>query len=291
MACYRPIQIHVGSDSIRPGGPKIWGERTVPCGNCMGCRSKQARDWAFRIMHETQMHESSWFITLTYSNERIPPNGSLNPADLRTFVKNLRRNRSPGSLSYFACGEYGEITQRPHYHAVLYGTPLLDKYILRASDTRPVWRSKTLESHWPDGHAEFSTVTPGSASYVAGYVNKKVSKKVNPEAYTRVNKDTGELIELQKEFSRMSLKPAIGKRWIEKYWQDVYPRDFVVMNGKEFKPPRYYDKWMEANHPEIMFEVKCKRDDEAEYIPKEKLIAKERIHASRTELFQKRQTV
>jgi len=289
MACYGPISVGVPRDSIRPGGPKIWSEVTVPCGFCLGCRAKQARDWAFRILHETRVHDSAWFVTLTYSNENIPAYGSLYPEHLRILFKTLRRDGH--KISYFACGEYGETTQRPHYHAVLYGLDLLDKHLLRDSPRTPVWRSPFLESYWTHGLSEFSSVTPGSASYVAGYVRKKVRKKTFPEHYTRVDPDTGELVDLEPEFSRMSLKPAIGKRWIEKYWEDVYPRDFVVMNGKEYKPPRYYDKWMEKNHPEIMFEVKMKRDSEAEYIPPEKLQAKEKIHRARSNLYEKRNTV
>jgi hypothetical protein len=288
MACYHPIKVGVPKDSFRPGGPKIWVEQTVPCGHCLGCRADQARDWSIRIMHETQMHEQSWFLTLTYSNEEIPTNGSLNPAHLQAFFKALRRDHPPKSISYYACGEYGERTQRPHYHAVLYGVDFLDRAFLRHPSSGPVWRSQTLESYWPHGLSEFSTVTPGSAAYVAGYVRKKVSQKADPNHYTRVDPDTGELIELTKEFNRMSLKPAIGKRWIEKYWSEVYPTDQVVVAGRTFRPPRYYDKWMDQHHPHLMFNVRFNRDRNAEFIAREKLAAKEKIHAARVELYQQR---
>lgn len=86
----------------------------------------------------------------------------------------------------------------------------------------------------------------------------------------------------------MSLKPAIGKRWIEKFWQDAYPRDYVVMDGLQFKPPRYYDKWMEKHHPDIMFDVRFKRDKEAKILEETKLAMKEKIHAARVELYQQR---
>ena len=291
MACYHPITIGVPKDSIRAGGPKIWVEQTVPCGGCLGCRADQARDWAIRIIHETRVHKSSWFLTLTYSDERIPLHGTLNPPDLRAFFKAVRREYPPRTISYFACGEYGETTQRPHYHAVLFGADFLDKYLHRDHPTKPVWRAPSLESYWPHGHSEFSTVTPGSASYVAGYVRKKVSAKVNPDHYTRVDDTTGELVELHQEFSRMSNRPAIGKRWIEKHWRDVYPRDFFVLDGKEFKPPRYYDKWMDQHHPELMFEVRMERDQNARYLAVEKLQAKEKIHAARVDLHQRRNAV
>jgi len=83
----------------------------------------------------------------------------------------------------------------------------------------------------------------------------------------------------------MSRRPAIGLRWIEKFWRDVYFRDFVVMKGREYKPPCFYDKWMEKNHPKIMAEVKAKRDLEAVWLPFEKLTAKEKIHNSRDALY------
>ena len=44
----------------------------------------------------------------------------------------------------------------------------------------------------------------------------------------------------------MSLKPGIGASWMEKYADEVYPRDYVVVNGKKAKPPRYYDKMLDA---------------------------------------------
>lgn len=290
MACYHPITLPVKQKPITPDGRAFWVERTLPCGKCLGCRANQARDWSIRIMHETQMHDAAWFLTLTYSNERIPENGSLDPTHLRKLFKDLRRSQEQ-PISYFACGEYGEETQRPHYHAVVYGVDFLDKHIHRPDPTRPVWRAKSLEDHWPHGISEFSTVTPGSAAYVSGYVRKKVSKRDNPEAYTRVDDDTGELVEIHPEFSRMSLKPAIGKRWIEKYWTDVYPRDYVVVAGMEFRPPRYYDKWMDQNHPDIMFDVRYQRDQNAVYLAEEKLLAKEKIHDARTKLFSSRKKI
>lgn len=291
MPCYHPIDIPVKHKPIREGARPVWQTRTLPCGRCLGCRANQAREWSIRIMHETQMHNSAWFLTLTYDNENLPENGSLCPTHLQGFFKTLRRDHPTGSISYFACGEYGEKTQRPHYHAVLYGPDFLDKYIHRPSPTSPVWKSQTLDSYWTHGLSEFSTVTPASAAYVAGYVRKKISTRYHPDAYTRVEPTTGELFDIQPEFSRMSLKPAIGKRWIEKYWPDVYPKDFVVIGGKKFHPPRYYDKWMDTHHPQIMFDVRYKRDADNIYIPEDKLQATETIHHARVSLFQNRDKI
>ena len=120
---------------------------------------------------------------------------------------------------------------------------------------------------------------------------KKVHRKVNPHAYTRVNPLTGELVELHEEFSRMSTRPAIGRRWIERYWEEVYPRDSVVLNGREQKPPRYYDKWMDQHHPEVMMLVREKRYEESQDLSSYSLAAKEKIHEARVGLYQKRDTI
>jgi hypothetical protein len=250
------------------------------------------------------MHDAAWFLTLTYANERIPNHGSLSPPDLRRFFKALRRSEPPRSVSYYACGEYGDQTQRPHYHAVLFGPQFLDRVHLRDSPTSPVWRSPSLESHWPHGLCEFGTVTSASAAYVAGYVRKKVSRKTNPEAYDRLDPETGEIVRIEQEFSRMSRRPALGRRWIRKFWRDVYPRDFVVMDGKEFRPPRYYDKWMQQQHDadecprgclahqSTFYDVLVKRDaeDPAE-MDEYQLQAKEAIHRDRVALFNPRSAI
>lgn len=309
MACYHPVTIELRK--------KEWARSVslptaVPCGSCLGCRGDQARNWAIRAQHEARMHDSAWFLTLTYDEENIPKFGALCPEHLSVFFKTLRRReaetahrhgREPKRLSYYACGEYGERSERPHYHALLFGFDFLDKHIHRNDRSGTVWRAGSLEDSWRFGNSEFSAVTPKSASYVTGYVRKKVSRKVYPNEDLRVDPETGELIAVQGEFARMSLRPAIGARWIKWNWRDVYPRDFVVVGGQEFRPPRYYDKWMAQDHggefpcgdcrthQEVMYRVKEKRYAEALDLTPEKLKAKEKIHRARMSLFERRTAV
>lgn len=127
--------------------------------------------------------------------------------------------------------------------------------------------------------------------YTASYVRKKVRQKDDPEYYDRVDPKTGEIVRLEMEFARMSRRPAVGRRWIERYWSDAYPRDFVLFNGRPQKPPRYYDKWMEENQPEIMEEVRYQRWKDAEQIGDEKLIMKEKVHRARVGLYNNRGAV
>ena len=54
----------------------------------------------------------------------------------------------------------------------------------------------------------------------------------------------------------MSLKPAVGKGWIEKYYDDVYPRDEIIVRGKKLKPPKYYDKIYDLLDPDDLRNIK-----------------------------------
>lgn len=246
------------------------------------------------MMHEKDCHEHAWFVTLTYDNEHLPKNGSLCPEHLRAFLKALRK--SEGRLSYYAVGEYGDQASRPHYHAVLYGPELSDRFLLPGRGPHPVWDSPSLTSAWGRGLTEFGAVTMGSASYVGKYAHKKVIQEENENLYTRVDPDTGELVEVVPEFARMSRRPAIGKRWISRYWREVYAWDRVVIDGVETKPPRFYDKWMEQVHPdpdcacdehrERLLEVKEER--RVETPDKYKLEAQKRIHEARNSLYSQR---
>ncbi len=274
MACYDSIQLP-------------WLPLRVPCGKCIGCRADQARDWSIRIMHEAQIRKNAWFVTLTYKDEEIPTNDSLDPTHLRKFIKALRRDHEQ-KISYYACGEYGENTKRPHYHAVLFGPDFLDKHPHYNRGNAQVWRSPYLESRWKNGNSEFSVVNYASASYTAGYVRKKLTAKQAPNQNLRVYEHTGEIVEVEPEFSRMSLKPAIGKNWIKKYWEETYNHDRVIVEGKEYKPPRYYDKWMSDNHPEVLIKVKIARDEKAKYRSNREVTAAEKIHQARSALFEKR---
>lgn len=289
MSCYHPVTVNVWRRSVVKDSLRIGQRQEVPCGSCIGCRADQARDWSVRILHEVQVNDSAWFVTLTYDEKNLPGNGSLRPSDVRKFVRTVRR--SGEKVRYFICGEYGSRTLRPHYHAVLFGPDFLDRVVSRHADGHTFWRSPTLEKWWRGGHSDFSAVTFNSAAYVAGYVQKKVLAKVNAEQYTRVDPVSGELVEVHPEFARMSLKPALGRRWLEKYWTDVYPRDRVVVEGRELPVPRYYDKWLEVHHPEVMFAVKERRYEELQEIPEAKLAARERIHASRLSFFSRRNAV
>lgn len=208
---------------------------------------------------------------------------SLIPTDLQRFMKKLRwelSTRNPSTrVRFYAVGEYGELTKRPHYHIALFGEDFSgDRKHRRTSGDYHCYESPTLNRLWTYGRHEIGELTTDSAAYIARYVMKKVNGKKADEHYRRETAD-GEVYYLNPEFSHMSRRPGIGRDWLETYQTDVYPHDHVIVNGHKFKPPRYYDKLMEAMDPTTMAlikfnrEIRCK-ELEADNTP-ERLASKE----------------
>ena len=291
MPCYHPTEVPIRRKSLY-SRRKIKDTAVVPCGRCIGCRAEQGRQWAVRMMHESRMHEDNVFVTLTLDDDHLNENAELCPKDFSGFVKSLRKTQER-RISFFGCGEYGDHKGRPHYHALLFGVNFLDRDFGVSSTESNVWRSQTLESIWGRGRCEGGTVTMASCSYVAGYIRKKQKAK----DYDRANPDSGVLLE--PEFARMSLRPAIGRNWIKKWWTDVYPKDYVVVDGHEAKPPRYYDKYMDledmkggsAERRDVMETVRQRRYDEAIEMTKYQMMSGEKIAEARQKLFSKRDTL
>lgn len=209
------------------------------------------------------MHERSCFVTLTYDDDHLPEYGALVKEHLQKFIRALRDHGL--KFSYFACGEYGEKLERPHYHVLLFGCWPDDTYTWAMRKNYLYYRSATFEKFWTKGFVEFSDVSPGNCEYVAGYIRKKLHGKKDEtywDHYERVA-DDGALYYLPEEFALMSKKPAIGKRWLEQNWRDVYPRDAVIMNGREWPVPEYYDKWLKEHKSDLWESVKQQRKDRA----------------------------
>lgn len=198
------------------------------------------------------------FLTLTYAPEHLPPYGALRKDHLQKFIKRLRRDGL--KIRYYAVGEYGEQLSRPHYHIILFGFWPSDSYIWRTKGGYNFYRSDYIEKKWPYGYCDYSSVTRSNCDYVARYVTKKIGGAMANDHYEKTLPD-GTLYYLPPEFSVMSLKPPIGKAWIEKYWQETYDTDSVVLDGKEYPVPEFYDKWLKSHHPDVWDEVLEKRQE------------------------------
>lgn len=235
---------------------------TIACGQCIGCRLAKSKEWAIRCVHEAQLHEKNCFITLTYNNENLPTDGNLRVRDFQLFMKKLRSKHPNEKIRFFHCGEYGEKFSRPHYHAALFNFDFEDKEVLRKTRGTTLWVSEELNKIWGKGFATIGELNFNSAAYIARYITKKITGAQAEEHYEQMN-EYGELIQRQKEYITMSRRPGIAKEWVEKYKSDVYPSDEVIINGKKFRPPKYYDRCYEHYYQGDYLKLKAKRKAKA----------------------------
>lgn len=164
-------------------------------------------------------------------------------------------------MRYYMCGEYGEETGRPHYHVCLFGFDFADdRTVWRRRNGFDLYRSPRLEILWPFGHSTVGPLNFETAAYCARYVMKKITGDAAEEHYKVVDPDTGEVSWRAPEFNRMSLKPGIGSNFVDQFMSDIYPHDYLVINGKKSKPPRYYDKRFEAVDPDAFENLKGDRE-------------------------------
>lgn len=233
-----------------------------------------------RCVHESQLHTRNCFITLTYNDESLPEFGSLHKPHLQAFWKRLRHHK--GRFRYYACGEYGDNTQRAHYHACIFGLDFDDKTEFRKIGEHTLYLSDELTEIWGHGNTSIGELTFETAAYTARYVTKKLSK--GQSRYNRLDPQTGEIIPLAQTFSVMSLRPAIGRRWLERYHTDIYgaDKDFIVMRGKRMKPTRYYDSVYDKIDPEHLAIIKSNRVNNRDIIETDELRAREIITRART---------
>ena len=208
----------------------------VPCGKCIGCKLEHSRQRALRCVHEAKMHDDNCWVTLTYDDDNVPYAGSLVKSHLQDFIKRLRRRIEPTKISFFACGEYGEKTERPHYHVCIFGYDFPDKRNWRSSSSGGfLYRSDELERIWHYGNSEIGELSFETAAYTARYCTKKVSGEKAFMHYTKILLD-GTMVEIEPEFAHMSTRPAIGASHYERYWEEIYPADECIINGKRSVP-------------------------------------------------------
>lgn len=251
-------------------------------------------------MHENQMHEHSQFITLTYDDDHIPYGANLLKSDVQKFFKRLRNHldhKKQPKVRFMYCGEYGNKTSRPHYHAIIWGLDLPDlTYKLTSKKGNAEYESQILSNIWKLGISTASQVTMATCSYVAGYMLKDTinrhqnvrnaakkdghnyvgnyqttEKAIDAEGiitriklpYETINQSTGEITERTRPYANYSSKPGIGRSWLDKYYKDVFPSDNIHVNGQGYPTPGYYYRALQQIDPDLFQEVKLNRQNAA----------------------------
>lgn len=289
MPCFTPLQAYQRTD-----GQVVFTERgdiyralELPCGQCIGCRLERSRQWAMRCIHEASLHKQNCFITLTYDSENLPTHGQLVYRHFQLFLKRLRKMTHPAKVRFFMAGEYGEQLGRPHFHSILFGYDFPDKQLIKRGDNA-LYTSSTLEALWPYGFSSIGAVTFESCAYVARYCLKKITGREAKNHYAFTDAETGEILSYTPEFCRMSLKPGIGSPWLQQYVNDVYPSDTLIINGKETKPPKYYDRLFKKQYPDDFEYIQFERELNAQLYKDdnspERLAVKHQVAQARAKL-------
>lgn len=186
----------------------------VPCGNCAFCCATKRSDWALRLHYESRLHATKKFVTLTYADSHLVWNhgiSQLSKRDLQLFFKRLRRLGC--QIRYYAVGEYGSKTFRPHYHIILFG---------EASDD-------LIREAWPKGMVHIGNVTDASVMYTLGYI-------VNGKGWQMHTKRV-------RPFSLMSRKPGIGANYLSSCmiaWHKSGRKNYAMIHNEKRHLPRYY---------------------------------------------------
>lgn len=200
----------------------LWTE--IGCGQCLACRLNHAKQWTVRIQKDIESCGSdrrSIFLTLTYDDAHLPTRVITDPRsgevvatselckrDLQLFFKRLRNHLGAG-IRFFACGEYGGLTSRPHYHAIIWNLP--PDFALDREDG--YFHSSVISNCWKLGLHDVRDVEYGSIAYVARYCLKKFNDKFTKREREQLMNDFPGWLPRQSEFVVMSRRPGIARTW------------------------------------------------------------------------------
>lgn len=233
---------------------KEYKQVPVPCGKCEACLARRARDWMIRLREEMKDSSYACFVTLTYDDEHLPREDRKvydwtidqvvtfkdvpvhRVRDCQLFLKRLRKDNPDVKIRYFLVSEFGPKTLRPHYHAIIFNLP------------RERCNKAYISSKWQNGFVEVSKVTEGRIAYVTKYCFGSTTLPYW----------------LPKNFTKMSLKPAIGHKWYESYKKQLEILNaedaYYFANSYHLPCPAYYVRKFQKE-----FEISFSEDELAEY--------------------------
>lgn len=245
MQCTRPVRIKHGKSQT---AIKHTEGMLVACGKCIACRIQKRKEWSLRMMHEKEFWNDSIFVTLTYDDNHLPANNSLNKKHLQDFFKRLRRDLKQRRIKYFACGEYGDTYGRPHYHIIIFGLSLNeeDKRLIIQNWTFCDWSNYTIRNK------SFGLAEADSINYVAQYIDKKFTGDKAQEEYVRKNRDP--------VFRILSL--GIGARYADSNSDQLKANLCCKHRGTEHGLPRYYVKRLSLSGSEALKAKALEKDCE-----------------------------
>ncbi len=253
----------------------------IPCGKCFACQMRKRKDMTVRLCHERKMANTACFLTLTYDEDNVPttdwrsfddpkkryahglgelPEMTLIPADVQLFMKRLRRHLTYRpkhsvrdycpNIRYFAVGEYGGKSHRPHYHIIIFGWRPSDAKFFFRRGCHDICLSPTLQRLWKFGFSSVCDVDAGVARYCARYVTKKYDA-----AFRKDNRDwyDGKRVTIPEFTLQSTRNGGIGATWLSRYGSEIHDGKVAVDFGNTVRavtvPKYYYDRLRKVNLP------------------------------------------
>lgn len=197
---------------------------------------------SFRLMQEEKISQSAHFITFTYdtNNLVLTPTGrrSLCSYHLQLFFKRLRKHHGSHyhclqPIKYYAVGEYGSKTKRPHYHAIIFN-----------ADIELIEKAWTVDGNLI-GDIYYGDVCEASIGYTLKYLSKKRSAGLYGDD------------DRQREFAVSS--KGLGLSYLTpnmRFWHkaDLYNRRYLTLKGglKVAMPRYYYEKLYDGYEMDLL---------------------------------------
>lgn len=244
------------------------------CGKCLACKAQKVNEYIIRFNAETAVSGSTFFLTLTYANDHLPPFG-VSKTQVQRFLKRLKFAFLPDiHFKYVVIAEYGGRFYRPHYHFNLWFDKQVSWWLL-CDKVKELWSDVSLDWSTVEliGRIDLKEVKDNECNYVAKYHATNILSDgiyrifgtpyyVNHNTLERLKRAKGNFeiakgvyvdsstcknFVLQSPVFRLS-SHGIGECWLQfdefKHTQSTKEYKVVNNKGQKSSIPRYYERKM-----------------------------------------------
>lgn len=193
----------------------------IPCGYCIECRKKRAREWIIRLKEEVKVNKKGYFVTFTYSDDSL--NQLIKKANtdeakevarvsIRLFLERYRK-KFKVSCKHWLITELGHVgTKRLHLHGFIWTN-------INEEELKKIW-----SYGWIYCGKEINNKT---INYCAKYV-------------TKFDKERPTFI------AKIFASPGLGKSYINEKTKAIHKFnydstiDYYSDKGRKIALPKYY---------------------------------------------------